>query len=639
MSDMCDKRPSMIVFAALFLLVSVNKAYSDQRLSTMFRGALLASIAEEEFPRNDAIGAPPASAGPSITPSTFGAFGDARQIANGCNATAFSRSVTCPSGTFLSGDKGKNIWFAGAGKSGVAFGTIIYAVSSSTTITISAAPPTSVTQGRTVYGHDDTAALQSCFTYSGANEVPCVLGSPTGYLVGSVGLTIPTHMNVIGSSFTQGTNIFCEINGDCLSLQPGPVTGVNLSNVELNVDASQPLGRGIHLNAATGGGYSYGGLFNATFTSIQVDNMANECIWFDGGGGVGYAYNLPNQYINLFQFNCNGPAQAHPANMIKMTGQNAQIIFIDGAVNGVVNTPADQTQLELWLSYYPNPLIAIEPKTTGLNDSPVDVTFFAYTYEVGTQGLYISQASDIHYDNGYVEQVPSPLIVANTAAFTFNGNHVANAGYKTAVAQLGLNTTGSFRDNNIEVSPGYSIPDMAVCTGPATVDFTDNVSPTTTTTGCATIQDGMGSSTLTVAGTTEFLNGSSTAVTTISAPNVMPGKTLTLYAGGGPFTLAPGGGISFGGLIAPLTITTGGSVTLTKFDLGPTWLVTSATGIGPYSATGTPLPACASGIKGQSAAVSDALTPTYMSAYISGGAITAAVICSYDGVTYSWRVH
>jgi hypothetical protein len=229
--------------------------------------------------------------------------------------------------------------------------------------------------------------------------------------------------------------------------------------------------------------------------------------------------------------------------------------------------------------------------------------------------------------------------VANTAAFTFNGNHVANAGYTTAVAQFGINTTGSFRDNNIEVSPGYSIPDMAVCTGPATVDFTDNVSPATTTTGCATIQDSMGSSTLTVAGTTEFLNGSSTAVTTISAPNVMPGKTLTLYAGGGPFTLAPGGGINFGGLIAPFTITTGGSVTLTKFDLGPTWLVTSATGIGPYSATGTPLPACASGIKGQGAAVSDAVTHTYMSAYISGGAITAAVICSYDGVTYSWRVH
>jgi hypothetical protein len=613
MSDMWGKRLSIIVCAVLFLLFSVNKATSSS--------------------------GPQAGPTPGVTPSKFGAFGDARQIANGCNAIAFFRSVTCPSGTFNSGDKGKDIWFTGAGPSGAAFGTTISAVSSSTAITISTAPRTSVTQTRTVYGHDDASALQNCFAYSGANEVPCYLNSPTGYLVGSAGLTIATHMNVVGSSYTEGTIIFCEYNGDCLSLQPGPDTGVNISNLEIRADQSQPLSRGIHLNASTGPSVGYGGLFNSTITSVQVDNMANECIWFDGGGGTGYTYNLPNQFINLFQFNCNGPIQSHPANLIKMTGQNAQIIFIDGAVNGVVDPPANQTQLTLWLSYYPNPLIAIEPKTSGLNDSPVDVTFFAYTYQAGTQGLYVSQASDIHYDNGYVEQVPSPLIVANTSTFTFNGNHVANAGYKTAVAQFGINTTGSFRDNSIEVSSGYSIPDMAVCTAPATVDFADNASPVTTTTGCATIQESMGSSTLTVAGTTEFLNGSSTAVTTISAPNVMPGKTLTLYAGGGAFTLAPGGDINFGGLPAPLTIPTGGSVTLTRFDLGPTWLVTSATGIGPYSATGTPLPTCASNITGQTAVVSDAISPTYMGAYTSRGAITAAVICSYNGTTYSWLTH
>jgi hypothetical protein len=484
-----------------------------------------------------------------------------------------------------------------------------------------------VTQARTVYGHDDTSALQSCLNYSGANEVPCFLDSPTGYLVGSAGLTIPTHMNSSGNSWANGTIIYCEYNGDCISLQAGPIQGVNLTNLTIYVDQSQPKGRGIHLNATVGYGGA-GGLFNANITNVEVDFPNNECLWLDGGGGPGYTYNLPNQYITFNQFNCNGPKQQHNANMILMTGQNAQIMFLNGAVNG-----------QFPISLEPNPLIAIEPKTSGLNDAPDDVTFFGYTYEVGTQGLYISFGSNIHYDNSYVEQVASPLIVANTAAFTFDGNHVANAGYKTAVAQFGGGTTGSFRDNAIQVSSGYTIPDMAVCTGPATVDFADNTSPVTTTTGCATIQDSMGSSTLTVAGTTEFLNGSSKPVTTISAPNVSPGNTLTLYAGGGPFTLAPGGDINFGGLLAPLTIATGGSVTLTLFDLGPTWLVTSTTGIGPYSAAGTPLPTCASGIKGQNAVVSDATSPTYMGAYTSGGAITAAVICSYNGTTYFWLTH
>src|ERR1700730_17632776 len=82
MSDMWDKRLSIIVCTALFLLVSVNKAYND---------------------------GPPVGAAPGVIPSTFSAFGDSRQIANGCNAIAFFRSVTCPSGTFNSGDKGKDI--------------------------------------------------------------------------------------------------------------------------------------------------------------------------------------------------------------------------------------------------------------------------------------------------------------------------------------------------------------------------------------------------------------------------------------------------------------------------------------------------------------------------------------------------
>lgn len=58
-----------------------------------------------------------------------------------------------------------------------------------------------------------------------------------------------------------------------------------------------------------------------------------------------------------------------------------------------------------------------------------------------------------------------------------------------------------------------------------------------------------------------------------------------------------------------------------------------------YSAAGTTLPSCASGIQGEQAVVSDATSPTYMGAYTSGGTITTAVICSYDGTTYTWKTH
>lgn len=58
-----------------------------------------------------------------------------------------------------------------------------------------------------------------------------------------------------------------------------------------------------------------------------------------------------------------------------------------------------------------------------------------------------------------------------------------------------------------------------------------------------------------------------------------------------------------------------------------------------YSAAATALPTCAVAMKGTTAVVSDATSPTFMGTYSSGGTITAAVICSFNGTTYSWLTH
>jgi hypothetical protein len=52
-----------------------------------------------------------------------------------------------------------------------------------------------------------------------------------------------------------------------------------------------------------------------------------------------------------------------------------------------------------------------------------------------------------------------------------------------------------------------------------------------------------------------------------------------------------------------------------------------------FSAAGTPLPTCNGAAEGSRAAVSDALTPTFLTAYVSGGAVHASVYC--DGT--SWK--
>lgn len=536
---------------------------------------------------------------PSVSAAYFGANGDAYAPPDGCSLTASSTTVTCPDAPFVSTDVGKQLWLIGGGASGVAFHATISSVTSSSAVVASAAASASVTQapGNMVYGHDDSTAVQACFQYSASNAVQCALRAlpapgggtgNTGFLIGSAGVKlVPNNTdeegsatNVAGASPINGTDLFCEYNGDCLSLAPGPIAGAIVSNIGLIGNPSQPNGRGIHLNAAAGT-YNTGGLWNSTFTNILVSNFALECLWSDGGGGAGYTYNLPNQIDTFNQFQCDGPAQSHPANLIKMTGQHAQIVFINGQANGGQYSGGTS-------SYYPNWLIAIEEKTSGLGDSPSDVKFYGYTYEVGTQGLYIGEgASNIHFNDGYVENISSPYYAVNSNGLTFNGNHIANSGNVTGVLQYGGLVTGSARDNYVYGSAELPAA-FAVCSNNNTIDFAQNTSSVTTTSGCATVQVGPSTSTYTsTGGQTNFVNGSATTITTIVAPQISPGKTLTLYAGSSPgITLATGGNINMGGYGSPLTIPSGSSVTLTLYDLGPTWLVT-ATSAGGVLTGGT----------------------------------------------------
>ena len=53
-----------------------------------------------------------------------------------------------------------------------------------------------------------------------------------------------------------------------------------------------------------------------------------------------------------------------------------------------------------------------------------------------------------------------------------------------------------------------------------------------------------------------------------------------------------------------------------------------------YSAAGTPLPAASDALLGATAIVSDATIPTYLGAYVSGGAVVARVLCT--GLAGGW---
>jgi uncharacterized caspase-like protein/Tfp pilus assembly protein PilF len=433
------------------------------------------------------IGAPPPGAAPGVTPASFGGYGDAYNPPDGCNTVASSTTVECNDSPFVPTDVGKQIWITGMGANGTAFNATITAYIDSTHVTVNSAPSATGNNIRGIFGHDDRVAVQACWQYSSVNAVQCVMTSPpnpglglTGYLIGSGGLQFVSNNyleensgpNIVGNSQVNGTNLFCEFNGDCISLAGGAIQGVNFSNISIEEDKTQPNSRGIHLKPSTG---TFGGgpFTNSNFNNVTVNNPALECLWLDGGGGPGYTYNLPNQYLTFNQFFCNGPPQSHPATLIKMTGQAAQIVFINGQVNGQAWNGTSAPN-------YPNPLISITEKTTGLGDTPVDVKFYGYTFEVGTQGLYVGHgANNIHFDNGYVENVSSPFSVTGAVENTFNGNHIANSGNTTAVYQFSSSSGGSVRDTLVYGSAAPPAA-FAVCSGNNQVDFANNNSGVTT---------------------------------------------------------------------------------------------------------------------------------------------------------------
>src|SRR5579859_2104776 len=162
----------MVKLISFLVIALLSEAYFSQ-----------AAMSSQTLSYNDV------GASPGVTPAKFGAYGDAIRIQAGCKATESSTTVACNGTSFTSADVGKQFWIPGAGASGVAEHTTISSVTNRSTVVVAAAASITVPGAQVIYGHDDSAALQSCFNYSSANQVQCVLNSNaaqnTGYLEGS----------------------------------------------------------------------------------------------------------------------------------------------------------------------------------------------------------------------------------------------------------------------------------------------------------------------------------------------------------------------------------------------------------------------------------------------------------------------
>ena len=277
-----------------------------------------------------------------------------------------------------------------------------------------------------------------------------------------------------------------------------------------------------------------------------------------------------------------------------------------------------------------------------------------YTLSNGEAGYFQVQAggSGDSLTNGYGVYVDSPSVGVSTGY----GLYVASQA--NATTHYGIYQAGSTDTNQIQGPTTFNNTVSQSITASATANGFSSQPMVTATSGTVTaiigqpnFQTGSAASTGTIRGVaglvTQNLSGYNLA--TMEGGYFKAGTSGPTYTATNAYAAyldSTGAGVTngYGLYIASQSNATNhwgiyqAGATDTNYFAAPL----TSPGIIPntiYSAAGTALPACAAGIKGERAVVSDATSPAYMGAYTSGGGITAEVICSYNGTTYAWLTH
>lgn len=410
--------------------------------------------------------------------------------------------------------------------------------------------------------HDDASSIQKCVDYSSSNHARCELLPMHKYCVQNT-VRFSTGAWLEGTGLVNATQIACEVNGDCFAIASGPVQSLTLAGFQVSADPALPKSVGLNATAVATltGGIMQGGLWDSHLQYVEFDGCALQCLKLYGGGGAGYAYNAPNQFIELYHVVVNGPAQPHPTPLVDIRGQVGQIAFIGGAVNGDrPNSPN-----------YPS-LVDVVNLTERFNDAPVDVEFDNYTVQNGQIGLRGAFARALSWNAGWIENVGTPARVADIAHLNLSNIHVANSGTFGGIVQAMGGVRGTISNLDIQFDSGHAPYKnlLGNCGGNNNhLEFYGS-SDGLNTNGCVTTQINP-AHTVTLVSDTAIVNGDDceepiqTLNTETPAGHLV---TLTNWSGTRTFCIAPGGNVSFGNTPAPFVVAPRQTIQLLRVDLG-----------------------------------------------------------------------
>ncbi len=396
---------------------------------------------------------------------------------------------------------------------------------------------------------DEAPFLQQCVNN---HLYQCIL-QKRDYYLGST-LVLPDLAYLRGSGMTNGTRIFSHVNGPAITMAPGPNQGMNVGGFNLVLDPTLANGQGIVLNAQQSSSYAGGGAWNSSFDHIEIDGCALECVLTSTSGQAATI----NQFVTWNDITIQGPSQSHPAALWKSIGPNNQFDRYKVAVNGDNNN-----------AHYPN---ALEQMTyDSASSAPSDIGCFKCTYQGGAIGIKLLLTRTYSQLAGYVENVGTAINAQTSYGVQFDFMDVRNSGYVNGVMTASGGVTGSFLHNTMDASATATQPVYGLaCTNSNQMEDgynTTNIGNAESN-GCGE-QQALAAASLTVFGTVALItgDGGATPITTVNAPQLGAGKTVTLKASGNSIALGAGGNIDFQGFPFPLLVPSGTSVTLRKDDL------------------------------------------------------------------------
>ncbi len=312
-----------------------------------------------------------------------------------------------------------------------------------------------------------------------------------------------------------------------------------------------------------------GGVWYSNFSTLDIVGFDGSSMWFRGGTSD---YLLPMQFCNFYNLLIT-MGSSNGTRAMKMTGQNGQMNFYGGAMQGPGRLAAG------------GGLLCEVGRDGGLEDAavgaiqPYSVNFFGTTFEQAPRGIVFDSAFGCSLVSAYLEEMKYAVRVKSSAfGIEVRGGRFGNAAFAgdgTGYLLSAESNSDVFWDP--AVTDGTVDNEVTCPLGVATVNFGQTSAMGTSTnrdTDNSTRQIGA-AATINLGATRTWIIEGTTQVANINA-SVYPGDTVHLRSHNGAVSYVNTGNISLGGTrTSPLSVPQFAMATFVRMDLAATWQLVS----------------------------------------------------------------